>query len=99
MRLSDNDNDYDCTTCGTTGGVCMEAVWLGRRLAQGLARRAGDLPEEFEVVSDSRFQGCGRSCAVRLRITAAAVEIDAGVGGARVEARPLAPCLPAAARS
>ncbi len=100
MQLSDATHDYACDRCGATDGVCMEGLWLARRLAASLAERAADLPQDFEVVSDTGFTGCGRNCAVQLRITAAVVEVRSGNQGARVSAatHPTGLSAPGAAR-
>ncbi|MBK5926734.1 hypothetical protein [Rhodobaculum claviforme] len=86
MQLSDATHDYDCGACGTTGGVCMEGLWMARRLAASIADRAALLPADFELVSRTRFTGCGRACAVDMRVTPTMVQITAGSMGARVEA-------------
>ena len=86
MELTDATHDFACVRCGATDGVCMEALWLARRIAGEISARADSLPADFEVTADSRFLGCDRDCAVRLRITAAAVEVASGSHGARVEA-------------
>lgn len=86
MKLSDATHDYGCDACGSTGGVCMEALWMARRLAAGIADRAAILPEDFELVSQTRFTGCGRDCAVALRVTPTVVEVTSGTQGARVAA-------------
>ena len=94
MQLSDATHDYSCRCCGGTQGVCMEALWLARRLAATIAGRADELPQGFEVTSDTRFTGCGQDCAVQLRIASATVEVTAGNQGARVEAAALAAAGP-----
>ena len=88
MQLSDATHDYACTRCGTTQGTCMEALWLASRLASSIEARAQHLPEDFEILSTTRFTGCGRDCAVQLRVTAAFVKVSSGTQGARVEAIP-----------
>ncbi|MGY6412093.1 MAG: hypothetical protein ACXIUV_13855 [Alkalilacustris sp.] len=88
MQLSDATHDYACTRCATTGGVCMEALWLARRLAAGVTGRLAQLPADFELSSSTRFSGCGQDCAVALHVTANEVEIASGRGGARITATP-----------
>ena len=78
MRLSDTTHDYHCSTCRHRGGMCMEALWLGQRVARGLAARASDLPEEFELTSETVFTGCGRACAVLLSVRGMEVEVMSG---------------------
>ncbi len=86
MQLSDATHDYACTRCRATDGVCMEALWLARRLAASLTARARDLPEDFEIASTTRFSGCDRDCGVELRLTGRSVCVTPGSAGARVEA-------------
>lgn len=78
MRLSDDTHDYLCTECRQRGGPCLEALWLSQRVARTLAARAAELPEGFELVSQTRFNGCARDCTVDLRVTGQAVEVASG---------------------
>ena len=91
MQLSDATHDYACTRCGATGGICMEALWLVRRISGGLSIRTMDMPPDVELTWQTSFTGCGRDCAVTLRITAATVEVASGDHGATIAAglRPL----------
>jgi hypothetical protein len=86
MRLSDDSHDYHCTLCGTTGGVCLQGLSLSQRIARGLAANGPRLPESVELVSETLFTGCGRDCAVRLRIVGTSVTLDCGQQGATVVA-------------
>ena len=82
MRLSDETHDYHCSTCQQRGGLCMEALWLSQRVARGLATRAADLPEGFELTATTRFTGCARDCAVELSVTGQRVEVATRTDGA-----------------
>lgn len=75
MQLRDARNSYDCTECRDTGGVCMQALWLGRRVARGVEIGRGMLGRDFDLRSYARFDGCGRECPVSLRIRADSVEV------------------------
>ncbi len=86
MHLDDATHAYTCQRCGTTGGVCMEALWLAQSVAAGVAARTQQLPGDFELLSTTRFTGCDRSCTVRLRVTADTVAVTAGSQGARIDA-------------
>jgi hypothetical protein len=88
MLFRDTRHAFDCQTCAHTGGPCMEALWLARRIMQALETRKDRLPEGVELASQARFTGCGRSCAVRLQMTAETVSLDCGgVGGGPALAR------------
>lgn len=86
MRLSDDSHDYHCTICGTTGGPCLQALSVSQRIAGGLAENEDRLPETFELVSQTVFNGCGRNCAVNLHVNGTTVSIDCGCDGATVTA-------------
>jgi hypothetical protein len=87
MRLSDDSHDYHCTECGTTGGVCLQALALCQRLARGLAANEAKLPAGFELRSDTLFTGCARRCQVRLQVMGTTVALECGGAGAAVLAR------------
>lgn len=89
-RLSDDHHDYDCSRCNSRGGPCLEALWLAQRLARSLAARAADLPAEFELTSETSFRGCGRHCAVRLRVSGTALDIACDPPGSAAQTRPRA---------
>lgn len=88
MRLSDDNHEYNCTLCGDTGGVCMQALALSRRMAEGLAANADRLPDGFELTSQTEFTGCARTCHVRLQVVGTTVSLEAGQYGAAVHAHP-----------
>jgi len=77
--LSDDHHDYECSQCRSRGGPCLEALWLAERVARGLAARADALPAEFELTSETLFRGCGKDCAVRLRIRGTSLDIACGL--------------------
>ena len=97
MQLSDATHDYACTRCGTTQAPCMEALWLARRVAASIRARSRHLPDDFEILSSTRFTGCDRDCVVDLRVTAAMVEVASGNQGACIRATLQTPALPAKA--
>jgi hypothetical protein len=86
MLLSDDTHDYTCTRCGSTGGVCMQALALGQRIARGLAANERHLPEGTELRCETLFTGCGRDCTVRLDVAGTTVAITCGRTGAAVRA-------------
>ncbi|MGY6632428.1 MAG: hypothetical protein ACXIU8_01600 [Alkalilacustris sp.] len=96
MHLSDAAYEYDCAPCATTGAVCMEGVWLARRLAAALKHASGPETATFNLVSGTCFGGCGRTCDVVVRLTPGRVDITAGTGGAQIAAvaGPPAPAIP-----
>lgn len=96
VHLSDDAYEYDCAPCATTGGVCMEGVWLARRLAAALRQTSAPEIPAFNLVSGTCFGGCGRTCDVVVRLTPGRVDITAGIGGAQIAAvaGPPAPATP-----
>ena len=86
MQLSDATHEYACTPCTATGGLCLEGVWLARRLATGLAQRAAILPSDFTYESRACFGGCGGPCEVRVRLAHDRIEVASDPHDARVVA-------------
>lgn len=75
MILHDDTHSYRCAPCARTGAPCMEGLWLVRRVL--LAIEAGGLerPEDYDVVSATQFEGCGRACRVLMRITRTEIDL------------------------
>jgi len=98
MELSDNTHHYACSTCGHTGSVCLEALWLAQAFCRAQREVDHILPDSFEMLTASEFHGCGQPCNVLLRVRRGEIEVTVGMRDSCDEMETLEPAASVTAR-